>query len=205
VGGYSLTVNTAAIPGELKSIPNWCVWRYEADVVRERVSKPSFDPKTGEKAFPNAPETWAPFWQAVQVYERVGQYALLEEAPFDGVALALTEDLGILGVDIDHLDRWPNRGDAWDLVRALNSYTELSPSGLGYRIFCYATMPEGRRVREYVQMGSNRIFTVTGNTLNVRPHLEHRQDAVEDVHHYWLGTEYARPRSSSSRLHPHDE
>lgn len=187
-------VNLSAIPGELKSIDAWVVWRHALDDGK-RMSKPSFDPKTGEKAFPNDPSTWAPFWWARQVYERVGTYKISDQEPFDGIGLALTPELGILGVDIDHLDRWENRGDAWDIVRQLASYTELSPSGQGYRIFCYATMPEGRRVRDYVQMGSNRIFSVTGNTLNVSPHLQRRQDAVESVHHAWLGTEYAQRRS----------
>jgi len=168
------------IPGELKSLDRWCLWRYEEDD-SGRISKPPYQARAPSlRAWPNDPDTWAPFWQALNAHNTTRRS--------DGIAIALEPDLGILGIDLDYLDRWTDRDQPWDIVRTINSYTELSPSLNGYRIFCYADMPEGRRVRDFVQLSNQRIFTVTGNTLNVSRHLEHRQAQVDEVHHVFLGT-----------------
>jgi putative DNA primase/helicase len=184
-------LNPDRIPEELKAIDQWVVWKYLADDL-DRVSKPSYSAlEPSERAWPNQPESWAPF----RVARRVWGFGGLG---FDGIAIVLTADLGIVGVDIDHLSRWERPSEAWDIVRTLDSYTEVSPGEDGYRIFCYGALPEGRRRREFVDMfDDGRIFTVTGRTMGVSPHLEHRQVEIEQVHHLWLGTDYALPKPTA--------
>lgn len=173
-----MTVQPDNIPGELKSIPNWCLWKYEPQ--GDGLSKPCYQAiEPTERAWPNQPDTWAQFSVALRVF-------MFGDVGMDGIALAITADLGIVGCDLDHISEWSN--DAWSIVRRLDSYTEWSPSGDGYRIFVYGECPPARRRRGRVEMyGDARLFTVTGNTLGIERHLQHRQDAIDDVHADWLG------------------
>ena len=53
--------------------------------------------------------------------------------------------------------------DAWDIIRALDSYTEISPSGTGIRIFARGKLPPGGRKRGRFEMyETGRYLTVTG-------------------------------------------
>ena len=62
-------------------------------------------------------------------------------------------DDGIAGVDLDHVFD-PETGAiefcAQSIVDRLNSYTEISPSGEGLRIFVYAKLPpKDRRIAHF--------------------------------------------------------
>lgn len=79
---------------------------------------------------------------------------------------------GFIGIDLDDCvvsgvpAQWVR-----DLVRALGSYAEISPSGTGVKIFLQGTRPEGAKtVRkcdawQWEIYGRDRYFTVTGNKL----------------------------------------
>jgi putative DNA primase/helicase len=63
--------------------------------------------------------------------------------------------------------------EARAIIRRLNSYTEVSPTGTGVHIFAYGSIPEGRNFQaHHVEMydrHSNRYMTLTGLHLDGTP------------------------------------
>src|SRR5882724_3058410 len=131
-----LPVSSLTIPTALKALPQWVVWRYAWVEGKERWTKvPYRADNLAIKASSTNPETWATFEQALATYQA---------GDVDGLGFVLTEVCGIVGIDLDHC-RDPDTGavDAWavDIVQAIKSYTEVSPSGTGLRLFAKGTLP----------------------------------------------------------------
>jgi putative DNA primase/helicase len=161
------------IPATLRHLPQWVLWR-----LVEREGKPTKVPFTpaGTPASVSDPNTWTDFQTALQAYE---------QGRFDGIGFVLTPEAGIVCVDIDHA----NNGTDWtpeamEMVGALNSYTEVSPSGHGLHIWCYGHLPAGRRRKNGVEMyDSGRFLTVTGDHLPDTPaDLQERTQQLADLH-----------------------
>lgn len=114
----------------------------------------------------NNPSTFSTFHEAVNALER-GRYDGLGVGVFDGLC----------AIDIDHCldeDGTPSPL-AVDVVSAMESYTETSPSGQGVRIFFrasgfnydksrYYLMNAKRELEIYVSGATNKFLTVTGNS-----------------------------------------
>jgi primase-polymerase (primpol)-like protein len=161
----ALKVQSQQIPLELRHHDAWACWRYQYD--NDRWSKPPYNPVTGDRAEPSDSSTWLPFDICLEAYR--SQHAPTTGGrPYDGVSFALDIRWGIVGVDLDHVAEH-KRDAAW-IIDQLDSYTELSPSSDGYRIFLRGTLPEGRRRRDWVEMYTQRRFlTVTGHHLDRTP------------------------------------
>ena len=138
-----LEVITENIPPELKAIPNWMCWCYELRQNNQgewKWTKPPLQVNS-RYARSDQPRTWTTFERVLEHYS----------SPFgtepNGIGFRPTGD--IIGSDLDHcrdpvsgeIDEW-----AWEIIRAIDSYTEISPSGTGIRIFCLGNYPlEGGR------------------------------------------------------------
>ena len=99
---------------------------------------------------------------------------------------------GLTGVDLDHV-RDPHTGAiipwAKRVISALNSYTELSPSGTGYHIFFLGAKPRGRCNLRFTDDGTafeiydrGRFFTVTGQHVEGTPR-ELREIPLVELEH----------------------
>ncbi len=162
----------ANIPGILTTQPSWVMWCYVfKDGKHTKVPKQV----DGSYASTNNPATWNTFDNARAAYQRGG---------FDGVGIVLTgkplnNGLYLIGLDFDHcltaseLDHEPRQA-----IELLNTYSEISPSGEGIRLFLLHDKPVparkisvARKSREIYSAG--RYLTVTGHTL----------DPVKDVRH----------------------
>ena len=98
----------------------------------------------------------------------------------------------ICGIDLDHIID-PNTGEvntaAFEIIQAMDSYTELSPSGTGVHIYYYGSLHSewekkfngclgGAASMEMYQ--EKRYFTVTGNVFReLKPIAEREQQAAE--------------------------
>jgi putative DNA primase/helicase len=146
------------LPAELKALPCWVVWKY---VPRDgHPSKVPFDPKTGKPAKSNDPKTWSDYDTAV--------FAASE---YEGLGCNIVPPN--VGVDLDKV-RNPKTGQteewALQIIRELDSYTELSPSGGGYHIWvCGELPPKGRRKGRVEMYGDGRYFTMTGRHVPGTP------------------------------------
>ena len=111
--------------------PLWVGWRKETR--DSRPTKVPYDPRTGARAKSTDPTTWA-------TRDEAEFWALQERG--DGVGLVLSrldDETFLCGIDLDAC-RDPDAGDiapwAQEIIDRANSYTEVSPSGTGVKIFC---------------------------------------------------------------------
>ena len=167
------------IPAELKTLPQWCVWRR----IQRDGGKPAKMPyqPDGKPAKSNDAATWSS-WEAALSGYRTGKY--------DGLGLFIDGDL--TGIDLDHcIDASGATPAATEIPERFGgTYIEVSPSGTGYRIFCHGkpgrSGKNGGAVKwvEVYATGSPRYLTVTGNVVN--PVKVTAQQSALD----WLHTAY---------------
>ncbi len=162
------------IPAELKIIPQWVVEWY---TLRDKWTKPLFNPRSGDLAKSNDPSTWGDYETAVATYGKGG---------FDGIGFVLTSDLGVVGVDLDHcIDPQTKTIAQWalNIIDLFNCYVEVSPSGTGLRLFLTGVLPAagGRKKGNIEIYSSGRYLTTTGRVLkacHVRT-LDSRQAEID--------------------------
>lgn len=193
-----------SIPQELAERPQWVCWRYEQ--VRGRQTKVPYSPHGG-KAATDDPATWGTLAEAV---ERARSGAIARG--YDGIGFVVTAEDPYCGIDLDHcvvdgeIAPW-----ALEVVRALGSYTEFTPSGNGLRVWLRGVLPgwghkkvnatDGVDVEMYDRL---RFFTFTGRRLPDAPaEIRERQAEVDALHAQVFGTrESAAPASAAAPAAP---
>ena len=94
-------------------------------------------------------------------------------------------DSELVGLDLDHcvVDGECSE-EAQEILDVVCSYSEISPSGEGIRIFLYGKLPEkGRRRGPIECYGDARHLTVTGNHIRETPKDINRDQEVIDWFH----------------------
>lgn len=168
-------LDTDNIPQPLIDRPQWVVWRYE------RGTKVPYNARTGHEAKSNDPATWAPYPAALAAFQ-AGGYA--------GIGYVFSADDPFTGIDLDDcLDGDQLAGWAETILRSLNSYSEVSPSSTGIKVWVEGKTPSSAKPRKEKippdlippeQPGAIeiypalRFFTVTGwhvegTPTNIRP------------------------------------
>jgi putative DNA primase/helicase len=154
----ALSLSPENIPQNLKALRHWVVWRYEHR--KGKWTKPLFNANSGAYASSTDPATWSDYETALATYQKGG---------VDGIGVALTADLGIVGVDLDHCYNPQTKSfEPWatTIIDHFNSYTEASPSGTGVRIFVKGKLPAGGRKKGNIEIYSTgRYLTLTGRVL----------------------------------------
>jgi primase-polymerase (primpol)-like protein len=192
--------STKLIPEALKAIPQWVVW---FPVHRHgRLTKVPYDPTSAKRgsldmAKTNDPKTWSDYTTACRVARQTDH----------GIGIVLTSDLGITGVDVDHCIE-DKRIIPWvrDLVRQLDTYTEVSPSGTGLRMFAYGEIPKAlKRSEQGLELyKTGRFLTITGGHVSSTSlKVEQRSEAISALYDAFAPVEApARPPRSERRNHP---
>lgn len=160
------------VPAELESTPQWVAWRYA--VVDGRLTKIPVNPRTGFNAKTDTRGTWSDLDTALDYYDK-------RHDRVSGIGVVL-RGTRLAGVDLDHcIDDGIIQPRAMRIVRALNSYTEVSPSGEGLRVFGLGVKPGQRSKSGDVELydhTSMRFLTFTGRHLPGTP-LELRDMTAE--------------------------
>ena len=184
------------IPQSLKVLPQWCVWRYEErDGKRTKVP---FNAATGSGAQSNNPQTWHSFDAASAAFDKSQSNC----KPFDGLGFFVGNGCGIVGVDLD--DCFDANGNltpfARETVQELDSYTEITPSGRGLRIFLYGQLPpKGRKKGKIECYEAGRFLTVTGRNLGgTSPTIQRRESEIVE----WHESVWGAPESSPAPAPP---
>ena len=103
-------------------------------------------------------ETWRPFDEAISAL-RTGRY--------DGIGFVFSSGDPYAGIDLDDC-RDPATGEledwAEEIIRDLDGYAEISPSGKGVHIIVRGKAPNKRRGRVEAY-SERRFFTMTGRVL----------------------------------------
>jgi len=168
------------IPAQMLEAPRWILWRLEQR--DKQPTKVPYDAKTFHHAKTNDPSTWCDYDTA--------EAALKSGGNFSGLGFVLGD--GFAGVDIDgcmtagKIEPW-----AWSIIRTLESYSEVSPSGTGVKIFLLATLERGRKKLMGSPLveggkapgleiyGGGRYFAVTGEEIGISDECEARQEQLD--------------------------
>jgi putative DNA primase/helicase len=190
--GEFMDLNLSGIPRELKRLPNWVNWTIENRDGKD--TKIPINPKTGGQAQSNNSSTWATYDQALKCYKKC------ENERIQGIGFVPTN--GYVGVDLDHC-RDPEAGhiESWaqEIISQLNSYTEITPSGAGVRVWIKGTLPSQGRKKGNIEMyTTGRFFTVTGQHLEGTPiEIHHRENELRAIHSKVFGNG-KKPKSGNS-------
>jgi hypothetical protein len=176
----------AAVPDELKARPQWLVWRFvwikgKWTKVPHRSSLPDAEASTTD------PSSWSTFDEAVEAYSDPSNKV-------EGIGFVFSEDDPYAGVDLDDCLK---DGEVLEWAKPflddlLPSYSEVSPSGNGVKIFVKAMLAgTGTRKKGFgddkdgaVEVyDRGRYFTVTGDAFDGpgRP-VEDRADAINRLY-----------------------
>lgn len=147
---------SSIIPDELKRQKTWVGYVLKPN--GKRSDKIPMNVMTGKPAKSNDPETWTDFETAEGLSVQRG---------YSGIGFMFQPPY--VGVDLDHcIKDGVIAPHALAILKTLNSYSELSPSGTGIHIICKGEIKQARKVSkiglEIYTKG--RFFTVTGDRLN---------------------------------------
>jgi hypothetical protein len=172
---------------ELKVLDQWVGWCWKQ--IGKKWTKVPYDLRTGRAAASDDPGTWAP-------------YSVTEGHP--NIGLVFSEDDPYCGIDLDGCVD-PETGEITKLARQIidrmDSYSEISPSGTGVKIFIRGLVPGPRRKNPQKNMevyDRKRFFTVTGHHLAWTPKtIEDRQEELEALY-AWLFPKEEKNTTQSS-------
>jgi putative DNA primase/helicase len=165
------------IPEELKERRRWVTWCLE-ERAGEQTKVPYAPHRDRKKARSTDPGTWADYPDAIEAYGQRGH---------DGIGFVFSPEDRITGIDLDHC-RDPETGglEPWaeEIVRELDSYSEISPSGKGVHIIVHGKLPPGGNRKGKVEMYDHgRFFTMTGRRLPDTPStVNERQSELRQLH-----------------------
>jgi putative DNA primase/helicase len=171
------------VPEELRQARRWVTWRYQTR--NGKATKVPYQPN-GKPASVTDPSTWVSFDEALQ--------AATEQGIGLGLVLGRLDDGRILtGLDLDSAISDAGSIEPWaaDIVEAIDSYTEISPSGSGVHILAYSKrgLPGTRRRRDGIEFyDGSRYFTCSGQLLSA-PVIHDRTEALEELHREIFGEE----------------
>jgi primase-polymerase (primpol)-like protein len=178
------------VPDFLIAHPHWMFWRREL-IEKNGESKWTKVPYQLDRrrASSTDPATWCD-WELIQLgYDRDTE----GDKFFDGIGFALTAELGIVGFDFDHCYD-PATGVIDPTIARylsiLNSDTEITPGGDGFRIFASGTLPEsGRKRGDFPKPGmacecysDGRYLTITGHRFGETTEISANQAGIDEVH-----------------------
>lgn len=150
------------IPSALTRLQQWVLWRYTWSVKQGKWTKRPLTP-SGGFASSTDPATWTDYKTALTALPR----RVFGTRQFDGIGFVVSDSDPLCALDLDHcLKRGIPNAWAKHVVGALDSYTEITPSGDGLRIFIYAKLPgHGRKADTIEIYDKQRFLTVTGHTF----------------------------------------
>ena len=173
-----MVVNFDAIPPELQTLRQWCVYKLEAvDCQKTKVPYQI----TGIRASSTDSNTWFSFKAALAAFQDLGD--------FDGLCFMLAEENNIVFIDLDEcikdgvVEPW-----AAEIVDRFTSYTERSQSGKGLHILIKGQKPGNRcRRADYphkIEIYSHsRQCCLTGDVIaDGHIAIESRQEELEQLY-----------------------
>ncbi len=174
-----LLVQFENIPDQIKEFPHWVLWKYE--FVNGRWTKVPYQ-INGRKASCSNNSTWSDYQSIYKTFDPI---------KYSGVGFVLSEQSPITGIDFDGCpENYQENQQLENILKAMDSYTERSPSGRGFRCFvlgqktfsnCKAKVPD-MGIKEIEIYDNVRFLTVTGQRVDSFSHvIEERQSALDDL------------------------
>jgi putative DNA primase/helicase len=186
-------------PAPLTEYTQWITWHYQQRA-NGRQTKPPVAPFDGtHNAAVDDSSTWRSYTDACAYHER-------SDTDTDGLGFVLTETDPLAGIDLDDCYN-PETGEiepwAGDIIETIDSYTEISPSGYGIRIWLLGSLPDESRttatqlrtvhslfdqdIPQIEVYDNNRYLTVTGEQFTRGGDgIADRCAAFRDVYHEYV-------------------
>lgn len=179
-------MNHEKIPQTLRDLPQWILWKH---IVRDGKDTKLPVQIDGKPAESDNHETWKSF-------DAILPWIDDEHGP----GFVFSPDDGLCGIDLDGC-RDPKTGTVADWAReimlTMNTYSEVSPSQTGVKLFLFGAMPNGigrrqNKIPGATKIGSKapqielydrgRYFTVTGIRVgNLPTEPQPRQKQLDDL------------------------
>ena len=180
------------IPEEMKQSSRWVLYSIFVNPYSNRVEKL---PKSlnGKLADITKPESWTTF-------EKAYGSLIKNENTFSGLGFVLGD--GIFGIDLDHVINQEGNIEPWaeEIVKRMDSYTEISPSGTGIHIYAKGKIPTRDRKNGPIEMyDEKRYFTVTGRCLGEPRPLAERTREAAAIHRQYLKRDHRESVSGAQR------
>jgi primase-polymerase (primpol)-like protein len=160
-----------SFPRALQDLNQWVCWKLALQK-NGKSKKIPFNPHTGRPASVTDHNTWGSFPDANKGCKKF---------KLNGVGFVFTADDPFVGVDLDGC-RNPETGQikiwAEKIIKSLDSYTEVSPSGTGVKIFIIGTIPSSLKTERVEVYAEKRFFTVTGQHIAGTQHEITEPDPV---------------------------
>lgn len=192
-----MPISFDTIPGELLPQKSWVMWSYESR--GGKWTKPLLQ-VSGKFASSTDPKTWCNYSQTVTAYA---------SGHFDGVGYVFTANDSYVGIDWDDC-REPDTGevqeDISNHIRALNTYTEVSPSGCGFKSICRAKLLRGGHHNDQIGVfEKGRYFCLTGNVFpEVSAKIESRQPELNAIVKQYWPNDFTKKESHSFTTFNHN-
>ena len=163
------------IPEELKK-ESFMLWRWEQREGHQ--TKPPINPNTGGLGKVTDPSQWTDYENALGIHQS-GRFRT------SGISVVVHPESELVGLDLDKcIKDGAFSDDAKEILQKVCSYSEISPSGNGVRIFLYGKLPgKGRRKENFECYDDVRHLTVTGNHIPDTPKVINRDQGVIDWFH----------------------
>ncbi|MBI5603124.1 MAG: hypothetical protein HY879_07195 [Deltaproteobacteria bacterium] len=174
------------IPEDLKALKNWVCWKY-GKIIDGKPTKIPVNARNGEIAKTNVSSTWA---NGLTAYARYLHHN--KGDGIQGIGFVVSEADPFVGIDLDHcINPETKEINSWgqDIINRLNSYSEISPSGTGVRIFVKGKIPgPGNKKNGFEIYEKGRFLTCTGHHIDGTPlTIEHRQVEIDEIHREIFG------------------
>ena len=158
-------VKPSHIPSELKQLAQWVIWQSFKEKEDGKFDKVPIDPEGGNKINWRDSKNHLSFDQAIDFYNKgIGDGVGIV---LNGKPIEINEDAKsayLVGIDIDSVKTPELIEHAKKLAKEIDSYTEVSPSGTGIRIFAFSdtSTMNGRGTKGELYSDA-RFLTVTGH------------------------------------------
>ena len=182
-----------SIPAELQAYPYWCVWKYIERGGKK--TKPPFNPNNHNNGDSSDKAAFGDFMTA--------NMALITNQ-YQGLGIGIFDNIAAIDIDdcIDEQGEYTET--AQDIIKIMDSYTELSPSNQGIRVLFYVSdfkyksdmyyiMNRSKKLEIYVAGATKKYVTVTGNSINDKP-ISNREKELQII----LDKYMQRPNNSSA-------
>lgn len=170
------------IPSSLRALPRWVCWRVQPRG-EGKPAKIPVDARNGRDASVTSSTTWSVLEVALERFRN--------DINITGIGFVFSAEDHLTGIDIDDC-RDPETGIVADwaqtIIDGLDSYSEISPSGTGVKVFIKAVAPGTESRRNKVEIYSTaRYFTVTGDMLKPDCEVMRRQEELDNLYQLIFG------------------
>lgn len=168
-------------PAELLALPQWCAAGagspFLADGKQNPTYKAPINPHTGGWARVDDPKTWGTFEQA-----RAAGY------PFVGFMFSDHDPYAVIDLDTYKAPSDEVRQMHAEVLKHVNSYAEISQSGLGHHVIARGRVESGARseANAIELYSTGRFMICTGNTINGADVLD-EQELLDYLHQLLRG------------------